>query len=78
MRRDAFRAASPSLRSALLSQMLRMEKSLESTTGAFQTVRTGRANAAMLDRIQVTMHVSPSASRDARDRHYLSVTPKSI
>ena len=34
-------------------QMNRMEKSLESTQGAFATVRTGRANAGMLDRIVV-------------------------
>ena len=34
--------------------MNRMEKSLESTQGAFATVRTGRANAGMLDRIIVS------------------------
>ena len=30
---------------------------MESTTGAFTTVRTGRANAAMLDRIVVGTHL---------------------
>ena len=39
-------------------QMTRMEKSLESTTSAFATVRTGRANAAMLDRIVVSTVLS--------------------
>ena len=37
----------------LCMQMNRMEKSLESTQGAFATVRTGRANTGMLDRIMV-------------------------
>ncbi|CAL5229509.1 g12847 [Coccomyxa viridis] len=40
--------------------MTRMEKSMESTTGAFSTVRTGRANAAMLDRIVVDYYGAPT------------------
>lgn len=59
----------------MLSQMMRMEKSLESTTGSFQTVRTGRANAAMLDRIQVFMHFFSNASRDVIDT-FLQWSPR--
>lgn len=33
--------------------MEKMEKSVEATKRSFNTVRTGRANAAMLDRIEV-------------------------
>ena len=34
-------------------QMERMDKSLESVKRSFATVRTGRANPAMLDRVEV-------------------------
>ncbi len=37
----------------VLVQMERMDKSLESVKRSFATVRTGRANPAMLDRIEV-------------------------
>ncbi|CAK0787315.1 hypothetical protein CVIRNUC_010533 [Coccomyxa viridis] len=43
--------------------MNRMEKSLESTQGAFATVRTGRANAGMLDRIVVDYYGAPTPLR---------------
>lgn len=37
----------------VVTQMERMEKSLESVTKNFATLRTGRANPAMLDRVKV-------------------------
>ncbi len=50
-------------------QMTRMEKSLESTTSAFATVRTGRANAAMLDRIIVSTVLSRTMYIGAASSH---------
>lgn len=41
------------MREASVTQMERMEKSLESVTKNFATLRTGRANPAMLDRVKV-------------------------
>ncbi len=38
-----------------------MEKAVESTTRAFNTIRTGRANAALLDRVMVDYYGSPTA-----------------
>lgn len=41
------------LRRLTVSQMEKMERSLESVTKNFATLRTGRANPAMLDRVKV-------------------------
>lgn len=49
---------------ACARQMSRMEKSIESTKRSFATVRTGRANPSMLDRVEAR----PSAHR-VRPRH---------
>ena len=40
-------------------QMERMEKSMDSLKGKFSTIRTGRANPAILDRIQVNLALCP-------------------
>ena len=51
--------------------MERMDKSLDSLKGKFVTIRTGRANPAMLDRIQV----GPASHFGAM---YVSLTPLRI
>jgi ribosome recycling factor len=58
----------------------RMEKSVESTRHEFQTVRTGRASAALLDRIQVDYYgtktpLNQIASISVPDPRMLVVTP---
>ncbi len=48
---------------ACARQMSRMEKSIESTKRSFATVRTGRANPSMLDRVEArpSAHPHPAA-----------------
>jgi len=58
----------------------RMEKSVESTRHEFQTVRTGRASAALLDRIQVDYYgtktpLNQLATITVPDARMLVVTP---
>ena len=58
----------------------RMEKSVESTRHEFQTVRTGRASAALLDRIQVDYYgtrtpLNQIASINVPEPRMLVVTP---
>ncbi len=58
----------------------RMEKSVESTRHEFQTVRTGRASAALLDRIQVDYYgtktpLNQIASISVPEPRMLVVTP---
>ena len=58
----------------------RMEKSVESTRHEFQTVRTGRASAALLDRIQVDYYgtrtpLNQLAQISVPDARLLTITP---
>ena len=45
----------------------RMDKSVETTQDEFNTVRTGRASAALLDRIQIDYYGHADAAQAARD-----------
>ena len=45
----------------------RMDRSIEATHDHFNTVRTGRASAALLDRIHVDYYGTADAAQAARD-----------